>query len=298
MTYLDEAKNQLEEIRNSNFIICKDEYDNKKIKYSKLLKKAVICFHTIHHIGNSSEELFRIAELNDIMKNKFKELNPNFSEKVLTDMTYTYHKPFIKYSTGIKFPIDILVVDDAVFQKVAEYDDNYDISNIETFMPLGYEPYYNVNDIRFTTDYNNRLNYDNELSIEAKKATSKVLSQLINQVFGENITKPKYELNTDTRYVGVSGLTGGEVKGVNVYINKSHDDIGKHIFEKKECNIKFCTQKDDDITLYTVHQSYSDNYVSWTIKNINEDIWKLTKAASKNKNNNKNKVKTKKRNER
>ena len=77
------------------------------------------------------------------MKSKLKKLNTNFNEQILDNMISTYHRGYIIY------PMDIFVVDDAVFHKEGVYDDFGSIYRIRTFMFQNMKPYYEL--ILFTS---------------------------------------------------------------------------------------------------------------------------------------------------
>ena len=204
-------------------------------------------------------------------------------------MTGCYGRGFIIY------PMDILVLDDAVFNKEAEYDDFGSIYKIRTFMFDSIKPYYNVFSIDFTlSDYNFynffSPNRKEQLTTEEDIYTSKFMSNKINSICKKNITKPKYELNTENSFYGYDGLTSGEVRGINIYINMKFDDIGRSLKSKEECDIKLCIQDNDDITLYYIHQSFKDDEPVWNVVKTDNKVWKLTEEVLKLDNKGMNKV--------
>lgn len=281
MKVLTDIKEKIEEIRNSNFKIGEIEYNGENHKFSNLLRSALICINAIDGVDNISkeerEELY--GELNGAMKSKLKELNPNFSEETLNNMINSYKRGYIIY------PMDIFVVDDAVFHKEGVYDDFGSIYKIKTHMFCNMKSYYNVFDMYFTLDeddFDFFLTHPKErLTKEDKIYTSKFISNSINSIYKSNISKPLYELNTDNAFYGYSGLTNGEVHKVNVYINMGFDDIGRSLKSKNECDIKLCIQNGDDIILYYVHQTFKDNKPVWNVVEINSKVWKLTEETSK-----------------
>ena len=123
----------------------------------------------------------------------------------------------------IVYPMDILVVDDAVFQKEAMYDDFGSIYKIQTFMFEGLKPYYGISDVFFTLDDDLNFLTQNkvQLTIEEKKYTSKFISDSINAMYKQNITRPKYELNKNGSFYGYDGIVEGEIWGVNVYLERN-----------------------------------------------------------------------------
>lgn len=279
MKTLSEIKDKIEEIKNSDFKIEEIAYYGKKHRVSNLLRSALICSNAIGGIDNISKEeateLYK--ELDEVMKNKLKVLNPNFSEETLNNIINTYKRGRIIY------PMDVFVVDDAVFHKEGVFDDFGNIHKIRTFMFEGMKPYYSVSDMYFTLDDFDFLSTQKKerLTKEDDIYTSKFISDNINSIYNKNITKPIYELNTDTAFYGNSGLVSGEISGINVYINMKFDDIGRNLKTKKECDIKLCIQNGDNITLYYVHQSFKDNEPVWSVVKTNSEVWKLTEEVLK-----------------
>lgn len=148
MKTLSDIKEKIEEIKNSDFKIEEIAYYGKNHRVSHLLRTALICCNAIGGIENISKdeatELYK--ELDEVMKNKLKGLKPNFSEETLNNMINTYKRGYIIY------PMDIFVIDDAIFHKEGVYDDFGDIDKIRTFMFEGMKLYYGVSDIYFILD--------------------------------------------------------------------------------------------------------------------------------------------------
>ncbi len=214
------------------------------------------------------------------LKNKLIELNPCFSEETLNNMICTYKRGYIIY------PMDIIVIDDAVFHKEAVLDDFSSIHEIRTFMFEGMRPYYSISEIDFIVYESDIFSSEEGLSIEDKIYTSRFISDCINSIYGENITKPKYELNSDTIFYGYDGLVFNKITGIAVYVNMNFVDIGRSVKDKKECDIKLCIQNEDEIILYYIHQSFKDNKPIWTIVKTNNEVWRLNDEVLKLENNN------------
>ncbi len=291
MVTLDEIKEEIEEIRNSDFRIGSFNFCGDNIKYSKLLRLALLCFCSICNIQNVSEEEKDALrkKLDTIMKNKLKELNPDFSEEVLSNMIKSY------YRGNVKYPMDILVVDDAVFLKEGTYDEFGRIDEIKTFMFDDMKPYYDMCGVFFTfdVDFDNLFDYQERLTKKEQIFTTKFITNQINFIYGKNIIRPLYELNNCSEYSGIAREYG--CYWINVYINSKHADIGRSLKYQQECDIKFCIQAGDDIILYTVHQSFNGNKPVWSVKFENRNVWRLTEAASKNRKEDSPKLMSKKR---
>lgn len=179
MKTLRDIKEKIEEIRNSDFKIGEIEYYNKNYKVSNLLRSALVCSNAIVNIDNISkeEEIELYKELDEAMKNKLKKLNSNFSEETLNNMISAYKRGYIIY------PMDIFVIDDAVFCKEGVFDDFGRIHEIRTIMFEGMKPYYGVSDIYFTLDDFDFLTQKKErLTKEDDIYTSKFISDNINSI--------------------------------------------------------------------------------------------------------------------
>ena len=277
MKKVSDIKEKLEKIRNSDFKTGELVYYYEKYKVINLLRSALMCLNAIGSIRDISEEKQKqlCEELDKIMKDKLKELNPNFNEEILNNMASSYKRGYIIY------PMDIFVVDDAVFHKNGVFDDFGSIYKIETFMFKNMRPYYSVSDTDFILEDFDLFSTQNKeiLTKEDDIYTSKFISDSINSIYKTNITKPIYKLNTDDAHYGYRGLVDGEVRGVNVYINMNFDDIGRSLKMKNECDIKLCIQNGDDIVLYYLHQSFKNNEPIWSVVKTNSEVWKLTEEV-------------------
>ena len=294
---LQDIKLKIEEIKNSDFKIEDFNFYGENHKICILLRNAQTCINAISRIDDISEETKKelYIVLNQLMKSKLKKLNTNFNEQILDNMISTYHRGYIIY------PMDIFVVDDAVFHKEGVYDDFGSIYRIRTFMFQNMKPYYDVLDMEFILN-----NFDfyrdfgrKPLTKDDHIYTSDFISNSINSIYGEEITKPLYKLNDDKTLYGYKGIN--VIGGINIYLNMQFNDIGRSLKSGNDCDIKLCIKKDDDITLYYIHQSFKDNKPIWEVIRTNSEIWKLTdevlKLENKYANKYANKVLTKKAND-
>ena len=186
-----EIHEKIEEIKNSDFEVKKLQGPFSKIMYVRLLKQAWICFYQIGLINISKEEKEVLYnELDEIMQNKLKELNSSFSEKTMKNMLATYK--------GINtiWPLDIIVIDDAVFYVEAKTNEFGSIDEVRTSMFEGMRPYYHITDIEFEDSDSIILPpWRSELSTAAENYYFKFISDNINSIHKKAITKPIYEQN-------------------------------------------------------------------------------------------------------
>lgn len=276
MKTLLEIKEQIEEIRNSDFQIDEFVSYDGNYKVSKLLRIVLLCVNAIGTSKDFSKDEKKELqqELDEVMKRKLKELNPNFSEETLNNMINAYQRGYIIY------PMDIFVVDDAVFHKEGIFDDYGRIYKVKTLMFRGMKPYYDVTDIYFMIDEDDFVYpAKKQLTNEDERYTSKFISDSINAIYNANITRPIYELNTDRTFYGYGGINQGKIRGINVYLNMRFNDIGERLKSKQECDMKLCIQDGDNITLYDVHQSFRGDEPVWSVVKTNNEVWRLTEAV-------------------
>ena len=144
--------------------------------------------------------------------------------------------------------MDVLVIDDVVFHREGAVDVCAFIDEIQTFMFENMHPYYDVFSIYFTLD-DMETSSKVKFTQEENQYISKFISDAINHIYGKNITRPTYELNSNHVFYGYDGLSCGEVQGVYAYLNCNYFNIGKSIKEEKECDFKLCLQSEEDIIL-------------------------------------------------
>ena len=100
----------------------------------------------------------------------------------------------------------------------------------------------------------------------------------INSIYCEDLSAPMCE--DDIENCGYL-IRGVRVIVWHVYINRSHYDISVSLMSKEECDFKVCIQKDGNISLYTLHQSFDNDKAMWTVVNVNNDVWSFNEAVSK-----------------
>ena len=290
MATYEELEKGLSELRENNFNFMVREVGFRKILSSALLRNAVIYHNNIGRLEDTHEKEKLYQELDMIMANKFKELNSNFSENIIKNMLLCYRRGMVQY------PLDIMVIQDAVFIKEGIYGDFGDIYKIRTFM-FDYSDalYFDIiNGFYFEFDEDECLflpsHFDLLLSTEELMNVSKIISENINEVlrplYNCRVTKPTYELNTDTVHYGYKGLSYGDISRINIYLNRNFNGIAKSIINKEESDIKMCVQDGDDISLYNFHQSFENNKPICSAVKLDEPVWKLSEEAMKKENNN------------
>lgn len=274
MSTKNEINEKIEEIRNSDFEVkTMQGYWYNGEKYIPLLKEALICHNDIcNKEGSKEEQTYLKKELDKMMKNKFKELNPNFSEETLNNMLATYKRGRVIY------PMDILVIDDAVFNKEAVLDEHGLIYEINVLMCAA-NSYFHISDYEFEL-YETIIIPDWLKSLSEKEIDniSKFISESINSMYGKNITTLAKELEKNTNSCYLTHIVDNRVK---TYINMNFYDIVRKILTKEECDIKICIQDEDNITIYYVHQHFKDGEPVWEVIKTNNEIWRLSEEILK-----------------
>ena len=225
MKTLDEIKEKIYEINYNVFKIVELEHCDKKYKVCDLLRKALVCCNSIDVTNISKEQKLKLyKKLDEVLKNKINMLNPNFNNETLNNIIEIYKKGYIIY------PMDILVVDDAVFHQEGVVNDFGEIYKIKTTMLDNMKPYYNISSTYFYSFEFEILSPYTVLTKEDNMFTSKFISDHINSIYNKNITKPMYEFNTDIVYEDKEIFCNG----INIYINrkitrKEYREIEKYL---------------------------------------------------------------------
>lgn len=277
MVSYEELNRKINNLEIEDFNYYKTQINYEEQYATNLLRKALLYFNKIYLLEDKKKELELENKLSLIIKNKFKELNPFLSEKVLEDMLTCYQRG------NICFPLDIYVLHNGVFIKEGIIDDYGEISYTRTLMVEG--RYFNIFNESFLFNDLTIPDFElNEISNEKNKEISKFISDSINDVFQEEylmpITKPLYELNSNRCFYGIRGLVSN-VKTLNIYINARYNDIANNIVNKTECDFELYVKDNEDISIYKINQSFKDNKPIWSIKKLDLSMWYLSEEAIK-----------------
>lgn len=277
MISYEELNRKINDLEMQDFNYYKAQINNEEQYATNLLRKALLYFNKIYLLEDKKKELELENKLSTIIKNKFKELNPSLSEKVLEDMINCYQRG------NICFPLDIYVLHNGVFIKEGVIDDYAEISYTRTQMVEG--RYFNIFNELFLFNDSKKFDFElNEISNEKNKEISKFISDSINDVFQKEylmpITKPLYELNSDRCFYGIRGLVSN-VKTLNIYINERYNNIANSIINEVERDFELYVKDQEDISVYKIYQSFKDNKPIWSIKKLDLSIWCLSNEAIK-----------------
>lgn len=219
--------------------------------------------------GLNEEEKKKLdSKIDDIMKERFKELNSSLSDITLKNMVESYERSEIYY------PFDILVIDDAVFYKEGVINEDNRIYQIRIFRFEHLKPYFEITAPCFTySDFCFNEEERPRLTTTEEEYVSKFISDNVNLISGENLV----EINKNSVYGGVSSLN----ERINVYMNKDFYEIYEILKNKEECDIKMCVRKGEDMVLYYIHQYIKDNDPVWIVKKVNSYVWKMSEAIKR-----------------
>lgn len=277
---MSEIEKLIEELQNENFDFQEIEFYDKKIKASKLLRKALIYYNKLGNIKDKEEYKRLVDKLDSIMVSKIKSLNPSFDDSFIMEMLNCLKRGIFQY------PIDIFVASNGYFAKEGTYDDFGSLYKMKTFMFRMNGKYHNVFDeMDFILEHPFRLTERVQLAREQSMNLSKFLSDSINNLLspsGETrVVKPVYELNTDKIFYGTSGLTHADPSGVEIYLSKNFPNIAKSIISNEECDIEMLVQNGDDIKVYNFHQLFKDGSPVWCGEQVDTPVWRLSEEAIK-----------------
>ena len=267
MAKIDDYKEKLEVIKNADFTVDEVNFCGKVHRKCKLLRDALLFSEGLYYVNASKDEKNKLElELEEIMKDKFRSLNPSFSEEIIKCMPYSYMR------SDIIYPMDIIVIDDMIFNKEATLSEGSNrIHKIKTFMYTEINGYFDVlSDWFFSEIYYH--DKKNDLTCDEEERTSRVLSYNINNIFGSEIVKPLQH-----------GVEVAQFADMDISLNMSFLDFGKTLRDKKECDLKLCIRNGEDITLYYIHQSFKDSDPVWLVMDSTKEVWTLTDAIKKKK---------------
>ncbi len=275
MARIDDFRERLELIKNTDFTVSEVYFQDNIYRRCDLLRSALLYSENKSFLSMSRKDKDELHnELDSIMKDKFRSLNPSLSEKVLDSMTAIYKQ------SDIICPMDIMVIDDMVINKEAIlYEGSNNIDKMKTFMFAEAGNYFDVLHEWFTLEayYYNK---EKDLTEEERNYTARVLSYNINKLFGSDIVKPAYEVTGSSLH----GLTGGDPLAI-ISLNMSFLDYGQRLKGKEDCDFKLFIKKGDDMTIYYIHQSFEDADPLWIVTDTNKEVWTLTDAIIKQKKN-------------
>ncbi len=275
MARIDDYREKLEVIKNTDFAISEVYFQGNVYCRCDLLRDALLYSENLYYHRIPKNDMKELNnELDTIMKDKFRSLNPSLSEKVLDSMIAIYKQ------SDIILPMDIMVIDDMVINKEAIlYEGSNNIDKMQTSMFAEAGNYFDVLHEWFTLEayYYNK---EKDLTEEERNYTARVLSYNINKLFGSDIVKPAYEVTGSSLH----GLTGGDPSAI-ISLSMSFLDYGQRLKGKEDCDFKLFIKKGDDMTIYYIHQSFEDADPLWIVTDTNKEVWTLTDAIKKQKKN-------------
>jgi len=277
---MEEIEKLIDELQNENFNFQESEFYDEKIYASTLLRKALIYYNKIGYAKNKEEYQRLKNKLDCIMSSKIRNLNPDFDDNIIKEMVDCLKRGIFQY------PIDMFVVSQGVFLKEGTYDDFGSLYKMKTFMFRMNGKYYDVYDgsdflIENPFSLLDRVRLTNEQNMALSKFISDNINNLLSPSNETRIVKPIYELNKYGVFYGASGITYGDVRGINIYLSKKFPDIALSMMNKEECDIEMLVQKGDDIEVYLFHQLFKEENPVWYGKRVDAPIWRLSEEAMK-----------------
>lgn len=246
-----------------------------RVKATDLLRKAQIYYSQIHLLSDCEKE----EELNDLLNTtlikRFRKLAPQFDDELLNKMLCFMHRGFIKY------PMDILVIDNAVFIKEAEFDDWSNLYDYEIIMYRNDDYFLAFDQIDFTMPNDIDMKVERvpyEILVKLFDFISDSINKALYESFGCNAVMPLYRLNKNGSFYGYEGLVKSDetFETFELCFNKKSFEIVDDIVNQKQCDTKMILQNGDNISLYIIHQTIENDKPVWNIEKSNEQVWVLS----------------------
>ena len=253
-----------------------------KIGYSKtlvvgFLRKAQVTNLRISSINDEAKEEELRTLLRSIVIEKFKKIAQNFSDKQLEKMLCFISRGYVK------FPLDLTVIDDAVFVKEADIGDFGDLLYYKTLMYCNLDFFLIFDDLDFnfpSTMGEMETNYSKEELIKFFDFICESINKALMPIYHKEVAKPIYKLNRNGIFYGYTGVahTSFETQDVTIYINRKSYHIMRDIEEKRACELKMIVLDGakEEASLYIITQSFENGIVNWKIEKSPEKPWILT----------------------
>ena len=244
-----------------------------KVLATDFLRKAQSCSLNISSLDDDKQKAELRRLLTTTIVKRFKALAPTFSIRLLKKMLCFMHRGFIKC------PLDLLVIDNAVFVKEGTLGDFGDLYEYGIIMFINDDYYHVFDGDDFTMPHGSVLGKEYKTrSKEDLTSFFDFLSNKINEalrpVYEHDVTEPLYKLNTSTVSYGYRGIvrTRWVYGDLNVYLNRQSFDIANDIEAKKSCDYKMIVQEGEDISLYTIHQYFDNDELRWEFEKMPDKV--------------------------
>ena len=250
-----------------------------RVLSTDILRKAQIYNSQISLLEYKQEEQGLRELLRNEMIEKLRHYAPNFSYKMLNKMLCFMNRSFVKY------PMDILAIDEAVFIKEAELHDFGYLYKYEIIMYTN-DDYFRVFDgVDFTVsrDFVKEKLYEDKTVMEVFDFVSYMVNQALHSTYNCDVVEPLYKLNKNGTFYGYRGLVispkfNGD-NDIEIYFNKKANEIVDSLLNHEICDIKMVVQYGDKISYYIFHQSFLIDKPVWDIEKSDEKVWILSEAV-------------------
>ena len=265
-------KKEIEKIRTEKF-----DYEIKEILpgieliISPLLRKVLLLYNDINYSYKDGEKIELLEILDEIMKNKFLEINPNLNDIVLNQFLAV-----LKRNSCI-YPLDFYVISNAVIFKEMILDDD-NPSFIRTSMLSNNGKYFNVLDnIYFTLQPCFGSDEEEKKYLEEEKKILSFVVENINNLL--NFLYKDIRINQSFKFDKPHLELNKNAENLNIYLNKCLYELIFGLILNQELDIELIIQNGDNITLYKIVQKKCMNELNWIILNSNNDVWTLSKST-------------------
>lgn len=265
---LDKVNERIESLSNRDFTLG-DLEDAKKIKFLIFQCKQKGC---------KDEELDRLSNrLRNVLKEKFKRVNPDFSDEIIEHMLSSY-------SFGLFYvPYEIEVINSLVFCRVHIYDDFGSIEKGKIYL-LHSDFNHIDNSAEFEFDCKkNFIREEYEKVFNSKEIEMKVadfICRSINQICEKDVVSPLYKRNTDKIFYGYRAIE--TIGGASVLVDSNYDKICKAMYEERPIIMNLVLiENNESIVCFEIKQTMTCGLPNWEVINKFTDSWKMSRALKK-----------------
>ncbi|MBR3281222.1 MAG: hypothetical protein IKI57_05255 [Clostridia bacterium] len=270
-----ELKSQIDDLRTTQISFSIKDISIDKVLGTDFLRKAQIYKAQTSSLSNEEQKKELRELLDSILIERFRKLAPDFSEKQLNKMLCFMNRGSIKY------PMDLLVIDDAVFVKEAEIDDFGFLYSYEIimFMNDDFHLVFDSYDFTVRKDYSHSFRqHPKEVEMHITDIMCDMINKALRPKYRCDVVEPLYKKNTKATFYGYDGMVLADEmeKRVNVYLSQKDFEIIDNIVDKKSFDIKMIVQDGEDISLYVFHLAFLNGELVYDYEKKDDKVWILS----------------------
>lgn len=271
-------KEQIEKIKEISFEFQYERIDWKEINTLPLLRSFLVLNGDILYLKNKEQEIELSNMIDNIIVEKFKELNPNFSDNIFKTILQTFKMAYPVY------PIDIYIISNAVFLKRAQLNDHNIPENLDMTLinlPESYHSLYNTMYFSLSNPDLKNISFDLN-SDEIELITQRIknyIKDVLSLYYSQDFINHVFHIGSDEDNYGKNGIFHEYANVKNVFLDRKYSDILKTIIAHHECDIEMIVENKEDFAHFYIHQSFIENELVWYIEKVETPVWCLSEAV-------------------